>query len=219
MPVHAAGSHLYKSIKFKHLAKGAGGARASNVALNLTPFVDMMTILVTFLLMVFSATGEILQAQKGLELPVALQKAQLQSAPIIIVSGTQVSVIIQEDKSAMPQTKDVATVQSLLDNPPPTLKIDSLHEILKATYDTIHNNIAAERGYGKDELQACKREAEGLPPVEKGGQKLLCPDGLAIVQADKATDARIINMVINTARSAGFEKLLFAVKYGEAEGS
>ena len=57
MPVHSAGPRIYKSVKFKHLVKkhgsGAGG-RASNISLNITPFVDMMTILVCFLLMVFS---------------------------------------------------------------------------------------------------------------------------------------------------------------------
>jgi hypothetical protein len=55
MAIHKAGPRLYRSVPFKHLAKGGahGTARSSNVALNLTPFVDMMTILVTFLLIVF----------------------------------------------------------------------------------------------------------------------------------------------------------------------
>ena len=62
MPVHPAGPRLYRSIKFKYLVRGAGSAthgRSSNISLNLTPFVDMMTILVTFLMMVFSASGEL----------------------------------------------------------------------------------------------------------------------------------------------------------------
>lgn len=178
----------------------------------------MMTILVTFLLMVFSASGEILRAHQGLQLPLANQKAALQRAPIILITETSVAVLIQDEGSAMPIMKDVAAVQSLLDNPPPTLKIDALHEILKATYDNIHNNIAAEKGVTKEELSACKREAEGLPAISKGGRTILCPDGLAVVQADKQTDARIISMVVNTARQAGFEKLLFAIKYS-AEGA
>jgi len=218
MPIHAAGPRLYKSIKMAHLGGGKHAPRAANVALNLTPFVDMMTILVTFLLMVFSASGEILRAHQGLELPLANQKAALQRAPIILVTETSVAVLIQDEGSAMPIMKDVAAVQSLLDNPPPTLKIDALHEILKATYDNIHNNIAAEKGITKEELSACKREAEGLPAITKGGQTILCPDGLAVVQADKKTDTRIIGMVVNTARQAGFEKLLFAIKYS-AEGA
>jgi hypothetical protein len=53
MPVESAGPRLYRSIKFKHLVREAGsaaGTRAANISLNLTPFVDMMTILVCFLL-------------------------------------------------------------------------------------------------------------------------------------------------------------------------
>ena len=62
MAVHAAGPRLYRSIRFHHLVKktgGHGGARSSNISLNLVPFVDMMTILVCFLLMVFSANGQL----------------------------------------------------------------------------------------------------------------------------------------------------------------
>src|SRR5262245_4853031 len=92
MPVHAAGPRLYRSVGFKHLVKGAGAGagRASNVMLNLTPFVDMMTILVTFLLMMFGAS-ELLQAQRGLELPIALEKTALQDAPVIIVTKTEIT--------------------------------------------------------------------------------------------------------------------------------
>ena len=88
MPVHSAGSRLYHSVPFKHLVKKAGsaaGGRASNISLNLVPFVDMMTMLVCFLLMVFSASGELLQAQRGLDLPTAESKQTLQQAPVIIV--------------------------------------------------------------------------------------------------------------------------------------
>jgi biopolymer transport protein ExbD len=80
MPVHSAGPRLYASVKFKHLVHGAGsaaGSRPANISLNLTSFVDMMTILVTFLLMVFSSTGQLLQAQKGLELPIATARETL----------------------------------------------------------------------------------------------------------------------------------------------
>src|SRR5882672_6872168 len=94
MPVRSAGPRLYGSIKFKHLVKQAGsatGARSANISLNLTPFVDMMTILVTFLLMVFSSTGQLLQAQKGLDLPIAESHDTLQQAPVIIVTKTEIT--------------------------------------------------------------------------------------------------------------------------------
>jgi hypothetical protein len=46
----------------------------------------------------------------------------------------------------------------------------------------------------------------------KVNKENLCPLGLAILQADKDTDARIINMVVTTAKFAEFDNLLFAVK-------
>src|SRR3989304_5380671 len=70
MPVHVPGPELYNSIPFRHLGgKGKQGKKGVFAALNLTAFVDMMTMLVVFLLMTFSASGEILMSQKGLDLP------------------------------------------------------------------------------------------------------------------------------------------------------
>src|SRR5688572_21325668 len=93
MPVHSAGSRMYHSVPFKHLVRQHGSAhgRSSNISLNLVPFVDMMTMLVTFLLMVFSSTGELLQAQRGLDLPVAESKQTLQRAPVIIVTKSEIT--------------------------------------------------------------------------------------------------------------------------------
>src|SRR4051812_40141242 len=118
MPVRSAGPRLYASVKFKHLVKSAGGSsgggRATNIALNLTPFVDMMTILVCFLLMVFSSTGQLLQAQKGLDLPIAQARETLQQAPVIIVTKSEITY----------QGQLVATVESVLRDDSPTFKID-----------------------------------------------------------------------------------------------
>jgi len=200
MPVHTAGPRLYKSIKFEHLVKGAhggGGHRASNVALNLTPFVDMMTILVSFLLMVFSASGQLLQAQKGLELPKAESKDVLQQAPVIVLTRNEITY----------QGNLVATVQSVLDDDSPTLKIDALYERLKEAAEKIHADVVV----GKVS-PAVKKICDDMKNGKRPPPGQLCPDGLAIVQADETTDARVINKVVKTAKDAGFENLLFAVK-------
>src|SRR5690349_18209704 len=92
MPVHSAGPRMMNSIGFKHLVKRSGGARPNNISLNLTPFVDMMTILVAFLLMVFQVNNVFLQDQKGLELPTADTKGLLQNeVPIIQVTKTEIN--------------------------------------------------------------------------------------------------------------------------------
>jgi biopolymer transport protein ExbD len=200
MPVHSAGPRLYKSIKFKHLVREAGsaaGGRASNISLNLTPFVDMMTILVCFLLMVFSATGQLIQAQKGLELPIATSRETLQQAPVIIVTKSEITY----------QGQLVATVESALRDDSPTFKIDALFERLDAAAKKIKEDVAMGR-QPKDLIKACEDAKSNIRPAP--GK--ICPDGLAILQADESTDARLINKIVNTAKAAGFDNLLFAVK-------
>jgi biopolymer transport protein ExbD len=200
MPVQAAGPRLYRSVGFKHLVKGAGagGSRASNIALNLTPFVDMMTILVTFLLMVFSASGELITAQKGLELPLADDKTALQEAPVIVVSKSEISY----------NGMLVATVDSVLRDDSPSFKIEPLFERLDAAAKKIKEDVAL-RKYNSKLMKACDEAKQGIRP-QKG--KPICPDGLAILQADAFSDARLINKIVNTSKAAGFDNLLFAVK-------
>ena len=200
MPVHRAGPRLYHSVPFKHLVHkhGSGsGAKASNISLNLTPFVDMMTILVTFLLMVFSSTGQLLQAQKGLELPMAESHDTLQLAPVIQVTKSEIVY----------QGQLVATVESVMRDDSPTFKIDALFERL----DAASKKIKEEVGLGKlpkDLAKACEEAKQNIRP--QPGR--ICPDGLAILQADESTDVRLINKIVNTAKAAGFDNLLFAVK-------
>jgi biopolymer transport protein ExbD len=200
MPVHSAGPRLYHSVPFKFLVKKSGsahGSKASNIALNLTPFVDMMTILVTFLLMVFSSSGQLLQAQKGLELPMAESRDTLQLAPVIIVTKSDISY----------QGQLVATVESVLRDDSPTFKIDALFERL----DAASKKIKEEVGLGKmpkNLVKACEDAKQNIRPTPGS----ICPDGLAILQADEATDVRLINKIVNTAKAAGFDNLLFAVK-------
>lgn len=200
MPVHAAGPRLFASVPFKYLVKGAGagGSRTSNISLNLVPFVDMMTILVCFLLMVFSASGELLQTQKGLELPLALDKTTLQQAPVIVVTKTEIVY----------QGQLVANVDSVLRDDSPSFKIDALFERLDAAAKKIKEDVALGKIPGALR-KACDEAKQGIRP---GKGKPICPDGLAILQADQQTDARLINKIVNTAKAAGFDNLLFAVK-------
>ena len=200
MPIKSAGSRLYHSVRFRHLVKHTGsaaGGRATNISLNLTPFVDMMTILVTFLLMVFSSTGQLLQAQKGLELPIAESRDTLQQAPVMIVTKSEITY----------QGQLVATVESVLRDDSPTFKIDALFERLDAASKKIKEDVGLGR-LPKDLAKACEEAKQNIRP--QPGK--ICPDGLAILQADQETDVRLINKIVNTAKAAGFDNLLFAVK-------
>ena len=200
MPVHGPGPRLYHSIPFKHLAQSGhgGGKGGGSVNLNLTPFVDMMTILVTFLLMVFSASGEILTQQAGLELPAAQAQAAIQRAPVITI--TQQSITFNNEH--------MAETDSVFNDTSPQWKVVELFERMK------------------QEKQLFNLNRENLPDVEKErcrnpqpDDPLKCLDGLAILQADRRIRAKVINRVIKTANAAGYNNIMFAVDRSAAGGS
>ena len=168
MPVHSSGPRLYNSIPFKHLAQVKGGrSRAVNVALNITPFVDMMTILVTFLLMVFSASGEILVTQKGLELPDATNKDLLRRAPVIIIARD--AITFNNEMMADPIT--------IMNDPSPQWKVPELYERLVAERQAFEVNMR-KLSNTDPEKKKCVEEKPDPKPEE------LCLRGLAILQAD-----------------------------------
>jgi len=89
MPITKPGPRLGHNSPFKYIANKHlhGGKKDPNSAtLNLTPMVDMMTMLVVFLLSTFSASGEIMMVQRGLKLPSATAKKELEKAPLLIIS-------------------------------------------------------------------------------------------------------------------------------------
>ena len=170
----------------------------------------MMTILVTFLLIVFSADGELLTVQKGLELPTVAgdKSTQLQIAPVITVTRTEISF----------KGEAIATTDDVLADTRPSFKIDALFDRLRATNETIKQEISQKRdknGNAIDEklLKACADAKVGnRPQKDAAGKMTICPESLAILQADEQVDTTVINKIVNTAKAAGFDNLLFAVK-------
>src|SRR2546428_1521836 len=67
------------------------GKRGVYAALTLTSLVDVMTIIVIFLLMNFSANGEVLYMTKDIKLPDAYHGAILERAPVISISADAVT--------------------------------------------------------------------------------------------------------------------------------
>lgn len=194
MPVHSAGPRLYSSIPFRHLAQvGTGSGRAVNVALNVTPFVDMMTILVTFLLMVFSANGSLVSAQQGLQLPDATNKDKLKRAPVIIVTRDAVTF----------QGEQMAEVSSLQNDNSMEFKILTL-------YDRLRQENLRFLTSGKDKLPDIEKEYCDHPPANPKPNEI-CLQGLLILQADRDTSAKVLNRVIKTAYAAEYPNIMFAV--------
>jgi biopolymer transport protein ExbD len=132
MPIHAPKSQLYKSVTLESTkAKLAHTGRKSlSEGLNLVAYIDMMTMLVIFLLMSFSATGEILFVQKNIVLPEAQNWTDLERAPVIGVTKEVVTL----------DGSQVATADDLMKEGGDA-KLSELHDLLvtlKNNYKLLH---------------------------------------------------------------------------------
>ena len=134
MPITTPHPHLFSSVDLE-VAKaklGHAGRKSSYAALNLVAYIDMMTMLVIFLLMSFSATGEILFVQKNIVLPDAQNWTDLERAPIVGVSKDVVTLNGTQVATADDLMKDSATGD---------FKIPDLHDQLvqlKNNYKLLH---------------------------------------------------------------------------------
>jgi biopolymer transport protein ExbD len=80
MPIHTPGKVLLHHIplKFVHDRVAGGGRKGVDVAIALIPFIDFLITLVVFLLMSFSASGELLAQRPNLVMPEAANTIDLQ---------------------------------------------------------------------------------------------------------------------------------------------
>jgi biopolymer transport protein ExbD len=105
--------------------------RNGYASLMLTSLVDMFTIIVIFLLMNFSANGEVLYMSKDIKLPDAYHGAQLERAPVISVSPEAVTF----DGHQVLATEDLTKGD--------VLNVPALEDALRderRRYETIHAN-------------------------------------------------------------------------------
>ena len=93
MPIKKPGKHPFAPWLKTHPAlTGGHGKKNLNQDLLLTPLIDMFVILVVFLIMNFSASGELVSISKDIQLPKATTTAQMERAPIIQISANTVAV-------------------------------------------------------------------------------------------------------------------------------
>ena len=97
-----------------------GGHKNVNAGLSLTSMIDFLIVVVVFLLMTFSASGETPVA-KGLNLPKAENALDMLDAPIVAVVGSQILV----DGSPAGNTRSVEESDRMQ-------RIDELFNMLKA---------------------------------------------------------------------------------------
>ena len=83
------GKRLQHSKVFGH---GAHGKKTTYADLLITPLVDMFVIIVLFLIANFSATGEVLMMSHDIQLPEAFNVTEIEMAPVVMVSNTDIVV-------------------------------------------------------------------------------------------------------------------------------
>ncbi len=87
VPGKRFGKRLEHSKVFGH---GGHGKKATFADLLITPLVDMFVIIVLFLIANFSATGELIQQSKEVQLPEAAHVQEIQADPVIMVTMNEV---------------------------------------------------------------------------------------------------------------------------------
>jgi len=103
-------------LKFVSAKVSGGGKKAMNQEIPLVPFIDFLITLVVFLLMSFSASGELVAQQASITLPNAAHVEALEVAPIIAIDdrvvtldGTRVA-----DTQTLAATPQVERIEQLV---------------------------------------------------------------------------------------------------------
>jgi biopolymer transport protein ExbD len=119
--IHQPGKRLMHHVPLKYVwNKAAGhGKKSVGAALNLVSFIDFLVVTVIFLLMSFSASGE-MTVDKNVKLPKAENVEDIVDAPMIAVNGNQILV----DGTLAGSTRAIEELGRLQ-------KIDELFAILK----------------------------------------------------------------------------------------
>lgn len=89
MAIAAPGPRLCASIPFSFIRAGRTGKKRVDASIALIPFIDFLLTVVVFLLMSFSAEGQI---PLTTELPGAANGAELESAPVVSVDPSVITV-------------------------------------------------------------------------------------------------------------------------------
>jgi len=160
----------------------SGGKKSGFVSLNLTPMVDMFTILVVFLIQLFKASGEVELSSK-ITVPRSVSGSPLEgeTGTVVQAAGTE----------CYGDTKSIL----LLDSQPFSAEEcgDALSvEIPGMTARLTRIRETNEKIFGRD---------PSMPY-----------DGVLIIQADVATDFHLVRRIIFSANAAGWAKMKFVTQ-------
>jgi biopolymer transport protein ExbD len=183
MPIKKPEPHLGHGIGLKTIKKAMGhGKKSVYATLNLTPMIDMFVMIVIFLLMTFSASGEIIMVSKDIKLPDATQFAELERSNVIAITSpegdTRAGVVTLDGR-------EVVSVRELVESESPDWKIPRLTE----------------------DLETNKHNCKLLHPDDAD---TMCT--FVIVQSDKKVEFKALKKIMYSAGLAGYSNISFAVK-------
>lgn len=183
MSIKAPGSRFGSSVNMRGLHIGKGGKRKTlGFYLNLTPMIDMFTILVVFLLITFSASGEILMSSAEIQLPMAYSSRPLERVPTIAISAN--SVVFEGEEVV----KTAAVTEKLVVDQ----KIPELAKRLKESQEAYRRNH-----------QDPSDPALRAKWIEEAKQ--------IIIQADRKVPFEVIRLVMTTAAIESYSAINFAI--------
>lgn len=94
MAINRPGKVLLRDVPLNFVSKKVSGhgGKSMNQEIPLVPFIDFLIVLVVFLLISFSASGELLAQKPNLKMPDAENVATLEIAPVISVDAIVVTL-------------------------------------------------------------------------------------------------------------------------------
>ena len=106
MPVDKPGRVLLRHVPLQFVSKKVTGhgRKSSNTEIPLIPFIDFLIVLVVFLLISFSASGELLAQKPNLTMPKASNVVNIEVAPVIAVDP----IVVTLDGRRMADTASLA---------------------------------------------------------------------------------------------------------------
>ena len=171
-----------------------GGKKNMFVSLNLTPMVDMFTILVIFLIQLFKATGQV-ELKSEIKVPQSVTGPALEAEGVVIV--------------VYPPINGEETV-ILVDNNP--VSKDQMGNALQQEIPGLVETLTKKKEFQLkiDELSGIKHDE--TKPFDKA----------LLVQADVKADFKVVRRIIYSANLAGWSKFKFITtpvnkKEGEGE--
>lgn len=121
MPIHSPGRRAGSGAALRSAKKHMSGKHGRSIyaSLNLTSMVDFMTVVVIFLLMQFSTSGELSFLQKDITLPTSTSTNQLDAVPVVGISATSIifegKLVTNIESMLNPDGPIIVELQPLLD--------------------------------------------------------------------------------------------------------